>query len=151
MGLRNLLDRIYAPHYGKWAVTLRGEVVRSSSERRIANYLVLHGIKYKYEKTLRTFPIFGHKISNPDFYLPTYKVYVEYWGFPDNRKYKEDMEWKLHQYEIHGVRVISLFYEDLKQIEKSFPLRFKEAMGFDLFAQYKPRWRSASDLPRLTK
>ena len=66
--------------YGVKAVTLRGEEVKSIGEKRIADYFERNNICYVYEKEARTKALlFSSKISNPDFYLPDYDVYVEYW------------------------------------------------------------------------
>jgi DNA helicase-4 len=55
--------------------------VKSIGERRIADYFERNNIRYVYEKEARTNALFfSSKISNPDFYLPDYDVYVEYWG-----------------------------------------------------------------------
>lgn len=40
-----------------------------------------HNIKYEYEKPAKD--SFNRRISRPDFYLPEYDVYVEYWGMVD--------------------------------------------------------------------
>jgi len=67
--------------YGVQSVTLRGETVKSVGEKRIADYFERNNIRYVYEKEARTKALFfSQKISSPDFYLPEYDVYVEYWG-----------------------------------------------------------------------
>ncbi|MDG7009361.1 MAG: hypothetical protein JRM71_00980 [Nitrososphaerota archaeon] len=74
--------------YGRPSVTLRGEVVRSNAEKVIADWLYQHGVRYAYEH-----PAFDRKgwvISRPDFYLPDYDVYVEYWGLVGKSKGYED-------------------------------------------------------------
>lgn len=67
--------------YGVQSVTLRGETVKSIGEKRLADYFERNNIRYVYEKEARTKALFfSQKISSPDFYLPEYDVYVEYWG-----------------------------------------------------------------------
>ena len=57
---------------------------QSNSERVIVDYFTRSGIRYVYEQ-----PVMGRwgsrRISRPDFYLPDYGVYVEYWGWPAYR------------------------------------------------------------------
>jgi len=82
-----LLDLFGGPEeYGTPSVTLTGQAVRSKGERVIADYLTRHSIAYKYEAEAMTndWFIFKSKISRPDFYLPQYNLYVEYWGLVDS-------------------------------------------------------------------
>ncbi len=48
----------------------------------IADYLTRNSIAYSYEATAMTndWFIFKSKISRPDFFLPQYKLVIEYWG-----------------------------------------------------------------------
>jgi len=68
--------------YGTPSVTLTGQSVRSRSEKVIADYLTRNSIAYSYEATAMTndWFIFKSKISRPDFFLPQYKLVIEYWG-----------------------------------------------------------------------
>ncbi len=100
-------------------MTLRGEVVRSYSEKVIADWLFRRGIRYVYE-----YPAFdrrGSVISRPDFYLPDYGVHVEYWGLAGTeRKYDKTMMWKASQYRRNGVRVVSLYPDELTDLDAAF-------------------------------
>lgn len=97
-------------------ITLKGERVKSYGEMDIANFLFQNGISYEYEKEYefdtRTK---RHAQYYPDFYLPDYGYYLEYFGINENNKvpsyfiskdgknpsksYQKQMEWKrkLHQ------------------------------------------------------
>ena len=101
--------------YGRPSVTLRGELVRSYSEKIIADWFYRNGVRYVYER-----PVFdrrGSMISRPDFYLPDYGVYVEYWGLVGTKKeYDRTMKWKIEQYRRSGVRIVSLFPEDFHDL-----------------------------------
>lgn len=92
-------------------MTILGESVKSYGEMEIANFLTQQGISYKYEAA---YPIDTRTEEfdqyHPDFYLPDYNIYIEYFGI--NRKnevpayfkgkgnktasqtYLEGMEWK---------------------------------------------------------
>ena len=93
-------------------MTLRGEVVRSRSEKVIADWFSANGIRYAYE-----YPAFdrrGSVIGRPDFYLPDYSVYVEYWGLVGvDRGYEKRMARKTERYLRNGVGVVSLYPGDL--------------------------------------
>lgn len=61
--------------------TLQNERVKSYGELAIANYLIQNQVKYIYEMS---YPVdtatseFGQ--YHPDFYLPEYDLYIEYFG-----------------------------------------------------------------------
>ena len=69
--------------YGIPSKTNNGEKVKSKAEKQIADYFSDVGIKYVYEKRFTTR---NGKTIHPDFYLPDYDVFVEYWGLVDADK-----------------------------------------------------------------
>lgn len=97
-------------------ITANGELVKSYGEMDIANFLMQNGINYIYEHPYeidtRT-DEYGQ--YHPDFYLPDYKIYIEFFGINRNGEvpsyfnstngktateaYHASMEWKhlLHQ------------------------------------------------------
>ena len=96
--------------------TLKNEVVKSYGEMEIANFFYQNGIDYIYEHPYKaTISEDGDVTYKPDFYLPKYGIYVEYFGIDRNyqvpsyfkssntmsasEKYLASMEWKrkLHQ------------------------------------------------------
>src|SRR2546428_9247037 len=85
MGLLSWLNDLFESpsEYGTPSVTLTGQHVRSKGERVIADYCTRHGIPYYYEAMATTHDwfIFKSKISRPDFYLPQYNLFVEYWAW----------------------------------------------------------------------
>ena len=122
------------PAYGMPSVTKLGEVVRSDSERRIADYFAGNGIRYQYEKPAMS--RWGlRRISRPDFYLPDYGVYVEYWGLvnlPNNsarNRYERTLRWKMAQYHKNGMRFVSLYPNDLQNLDASFRPKLEAASG----------------------
>ncbi|MDE1853271.1 MAG: hypothetical protein KGI38_05940 [Thaumarchaeota archaeon] len=119
--------------YGHPAVTLRGEVVRSNSERVIADYFSRSGVRYVYEQPAVS--RWGlRRISRPDFYLPDYRVYVEYWGLvnlPDTfarSKYQRSMKWKMEQYRRNGIRCISLHPRELRDLDAAFRFKLEQVV-----------------------
>jgi len=104
--------------------SLKGDRVRSHQELEIANFLYLNGIEYEYEQQYE-FPTASklHGQYRPDFYLPTYKIYLEHFGvdrfgntapFVDREKYQEEMHWKRGLHKEHGTVLVETYsYEAL--------------------------------------
>ena len=125
--------------YGVKSVTLRGEEVKSIGERRIADYFRTNNINYVYEQEARRNSLFfSYKISTPDFYLPDYDVYVEYWGLvnaDDSRtraRYVRNMKRKMAIYYKHNIKFISMYPNNLENLDWIFRAKFKKVTGFDL-------------------
>ncbi len=66
--------KIYTNDGQKTYTTLKGETVKSKSERDIADWLYRHNIKYVYEK-VTNFKDFNFK---PDFFIPQANLYLEH-------------------------------------------------------------------------
>ena len=110
-----LLRPHHRRQYGRPSVTLRGEEVRSKAEKVIADWLYQHGVRYSYEHP--AFDAWGSCVGVPDFYLPDFGVYVEYWGLVGaDRGYARKMERKKERYLRSGVRVVSLYPRDLRDL-----------------------------------
>ena len=128
--------------YGHPAVTLRGEVVRSNSERVIADYFSRSGIRYVYEKPAMSRWGF-RRISRPDFYLPDYGVYVEYWGLVNllnnsaRSMYERNMRWKIAQYHKNDIRFVSLYPSELGNLDAVFRSKIEQAVGSALIPLQK--------------
>lgn len=123
--------------YGIQSTTITGQQVRSKAERTIADY-TQQNIPYEYEKTAKTNGlIFKDKISKPDFCLTQYDLYVEYWGLLNtndrrlNRKY-ERMKYKMARYYENKIKFVSLYPNNLSNLDYIFRKKFKAAKGFDL-------------------
>ncbi len=66
-------------------LTLREEGVRSRAEKVIADFLTTHQVTYRYEDRATWADEDPQKAGyNPDFYLPTYDVYIEHWGLDES-------------------------------------------------------------------
>jgi DNA helicase-4 len=134
--LFNFWGRSTEQNYGNVAVTNNGETVKSYGERQIADYLSSRNIRYIYEKEARSQGIiFSKHISNPDFYLPDYDVYIEYWGlvYADDRKVREEyvrtMKWKMRQYYDAKIKFISIYPNNLNYLDWIFRKKFEEVTG----------------------
>ena len=100
--------------------TLKGEEVKSLEECLIANHLFALGIEYKYEAPYQ-YPTHGPDFRQykPDFYLPTYDIYIEHIGidrdggtapFVDRKKYHQDLEWKHNIHEKHNTCLLKTYH-----------------------------------------
>lgn len=125
--------------YGVKSYTEKGEMVRSGGERKIANYFIKNNIDYVYETTLYKRNAFRrYPFALPDFYLPKYKVYVEYWGLVDaddastRTRYNASMRKKMAQYYENDIRFISIYPDNLDNLDWIFRKKFKDAIGFEL-------------------
>lgn len=144
--LSNLFTFLFPPEkqYGQKCVTAAGEEVKSQGEQRIADFFQRNGIRYEYERAINTaVEIFGarffeERVSRPDFYLPEYDVYVEYWGMLDvddsakRREYERSMRWKMAQYHKYRIKFISIYPKNMKNLDWVFRTKFKEATGVEL-------------------
>jgi hypothetical protein len=90
-----------------------GTLVQSDGERQIANWLDANGIAYRYDERIR---ILEGLSIRPDFYLPEFDVYIEYWGM-DTIDYKIGMLKKLKLYQQEGKRLVSVYREDKSQLD----------------------------------
>lgn len=138
MVLLDDLFEIFSPRkqYGTHSVTKLGVQVRSHAEELIANYFDSISLRYQYEKEIRTgIWIFTEKVSCPDFYLPDYDVYVEYWGMLsvennyDRKKYERSMKYKMARYHDLGIKFISIYPDNMKNLDWVFRKKFKQVTG----------------------
>lgn len=111
--------------------TQNGEVVKSGGEKMIADYFHNNDIQYEYEKSAIEIST-NRRISRPDFCLPDYNVYVEYWGMVNTeeshkrQEYIRGMEWKMAKYHENGIKFISIYPEDLGKLDSVLRKKLKE-------------------------
>ncbi len=97
----------------KTIITEDRTVVQSQGERRIADWLCAHDIGYRYDDKFQIIQGFAIR---PDFYLPQFDVYIEYWGL-DTTDYKIGMLLKQKLYQQEGKRLISVYPGDLPVLD----------------------------------
>lgn len=90
-----------------------GTWVQSDGERLICEVLNKGQIRYRYDERFRILD--GYAIR-PDFYLPEFDVYIEYWGM-NTADYKIGMLKKQTLYQQQGKRLISLYPNDKPRIK----------------------------------
>lgn len=91
-----------------------GTYVQSDGERIVAEWLARHSIKYRYDERIRI--IEGYAVR-PDFYLPEFDLYIEYWGM-DTLDYKIGMFKKQKIYQMTGKKLISLYAADKPKLSE---------------------------------
>lgn len=100
-------------------VSLDGVPKKSYQECLIANWLILQGVKFEYEKP------YEHNTKTrefrqycPDFYISELDVYIEHFGVDENdvpapyidaAKYQEGMEWKRRTHRINKTILIETY------------------------------------------
>jgi len=98
----------------KKLITTDGVAVQSRGEKKIANWLSAHQIAYLYDERYR---IAGDTVIRPDFYLPEFDLYIEYWGM-DTPEYLENKRYKQFLYQRAAKKLISLSYRDFDSLEQ---------------------------------
>jgi hypothetical protein len=93
-----------------------GHMVRSKAEMLIDNWLYMAEIVHAYERKL---PIEEEVYC--DFYIPTGKVYIEFWGLENNPKYLQRKEKKKEIYKKYNFKLIELNDEDVFNLDDVLP------------------------------
>lgn len=112
--------------------TLKGEIVKSYGELEIANFLFSNNIQYEYEKEYKYDTINDdYQQYYPDFYLPEYDIYIEYFGIDENNNvapyfkdkngisasqaYNDSIKWKRKTHKDNNTTMIETFYYENKK------------------------------------
>lgn len=111
----------------KFPATLRtkdGHWVRSRAELIIDNALYDYGLAHAYERKL---PVEEELYS--DFYIPSAKVFIEYWGMENDSAYIKRKNEKIEIYKKYGLKLIELTDEDISSLDDHLP---KKLLKFDI-------------------
>lgn len=101
--------------------TQDGHYVRSRAEAMIDNYLYEKGLVHAYERRL---PIEVEVYS--DFYIPSGKVYIEYWGMEGKPDYDKRKQEKLEIYAENQFNLIELTDKDIERLDDVLPLKLRK-------------------------
>ena len=93
-----------------------GHFVRSKAEMLIDNWLYMAEIVHAYERKL---PI--EEDVYCDFYIPTGKVYIEYWGYENNPKYIARKKIKQEIYQKYAFSLIEVEDKDVQNLDDILP------------------------------
>ena len=96
--------------------TTDGHFVRSKAEMLIDNWLYMAEIVHAYERKL---PIEEDVYS--DFYIPTGKVYIEYWGYEEDEKYLKRKQHKIEIYKKYGFNLIEICDKEVQNLDDHLP------------------------------
>ena len=92
-----------------------GHLVRSKSELIIDNYLYDAKIVHAYERKVQV-----EENIYCDFYIPTGKVYIEFWGMNDE-KYLARKRRKVDIYKKYSLNLIELTEKDISSLDDTLP------------------------------
>lgn len=93
-----------------------GHMVRSKAEMLIDNWLYMAEIVHAYERKL---PIEEEVYC--DFYIPTGKIYIEFWGLENEPKYAKRKQIKKDIYKKYGFKLIELTDEEVFNLDDVLP------------------------------
>ena len=82
---------------------------KSAGEQRIADFLDHHGIRYIYEPPTAVTQHGKTRLWYPDFLLPEYGLYIEYYGRTGDPDYDRGILEKTAAYEASGLEVIPVY------------------------------------------
>lgn len=130
-GNLNEYSYTYVEKNTKRKVTLNNEVVKSSQEVQIANFLYLNGIEYEYEPSYPYYIFMSKKRYSPDFVIRQdgKEIYLEHFGLSEDgkndryteeeiAKYKKAINDKIQIHQKHGTKLIYTYskYNDDKSL-----------------------------------
>lgn len=144
-------------------VTLKGEEVKSYGEMDIANFLYEYGVRYEYEKEYEYDTRDSeHKQYQPDFFLPDYGIYVEYFGIREDgtvpswfkvkgtksasEEYVDSIYWKREIHEQNNTVLIESYafersnntlFSNLKQSLEENGVKLKKKDSLSIYNQFK--------------
>jgi hypothetical protein len=121
---------------------------KSEGERRIARFLEGNSIKYQYEQGV-LINAYENKprIWYPDFHLPEFEVYIEFFGLVGRLDYDRGVKFKESMYSKMGLEVIPvypwMFAENwkgyiMKELKQTTIQRYKNLMGKKYWSQNRP-------------
>ncbi|MEM9539267.1 MAG: hypothetical protein AAGA60_07105 [Cyanobacteria bacterium P01_E01_bin.42] len=96
--------------------TTDGHWVRSKAEVMIDNWLYMTELVHAYERKL---PILEEVYC--DFYIPAGKVYIEYWGYENDRKYLERKKEKQRLYQQYELNLIEITDKNIRDLDDFLP------------------------------
>ena len=123
---------------------------KSEGERRIAYFLEDNLIRYRYEPgVLINTPERKPRIWYPDFYLPEFGSFIEYYGLVGRQNYDRGIKRKEASYSKAGLDVIPIYpwtFDDnwqkyiMSRLEDTITHRYKSLMS-------KPYWSKNGNNP----
>ena len=98
-----------------------GHYVRSRAELLIDDFLYKNGIVHAYERKLNI-----DEEMYCDFYIPSEKIYIEYWGLEENVKYAERKKIKQNLYAKYNYKLIELNDDDILNLDERLAAKLRK-------------------------
>lgn len=120
----NSTDKSFSSFQQKFAAkhrTLDGHYVRSRGELMIDNWLYMNGVVHAYDRPL---PIEQEQLS--DFYLPTGKVYLQFWGDDSGATDEQERQRITALYQQHQFALIEVNVNDIDNLDEILPSKLRE-------------------------
>ena len=120
--------------------------LKSEGELKIARFLEENSIKYHYEPgVLVYYPRDKPRIWYPDFYLPEFTTYIEYFGLSGKQQYDQGMKAKESIYSKMGLSVIPIFPWTFTENWEGYIMNELKQKTVDSYKNLmsKPYWRQA--------
>ncbi|MGF1909295.1 glycerol kinase [Vibrio kasasachensis] len=117
-------DKSFSSFQQKFAAkhrTLDGHYVRSRAELIIDNWLYMNGVVHAYDRQLPT-----EEDHLSDFYLPTGKVYLQYWGDDNGATSGKEIERIKQLYQQHQFSLIEVFEHEIEKLDQVLPSKLRE-------------------------
>jgi len=109
-------DQIFREKFQATSRCADGHYVRSRAEMLIDNWLYMAEVIHAYERKL---PV--EEDVYCDFYLPTGKVYIEFWGLENDPKYQDRKQKKIEIYKKYNFNLIQLSDKDIQNLDDVLP------------------------------
>jgi phage antirepressor YoqD-like protein len=98
-----------------------GHYVRSRAEILIDDFLYKNGIVHAYERRVNI-----DEDMYCDFYIPTQKLYLEFWGIEENEQYAERKNKKLELYAKYNLKLIEVNNSDIENLDENLASKLRK-------------------------
>jgi len=118
--------------------------LKSEGESKIARFLEENSIKYHYEPgVLIYYPRDKPRIWYPDFYLPEFGTYIEYFGLSGKQQYDQGTRVKESIYSKMGLSVIPIYPWTFTENWKGYIMNELKQKTLDSYKHLmsKPYWK----------
>ena len=125
-------------------------VYKSKGERTIATFLDSVKLKYNYEPGILIKDRGYQRIYYPDFGLPKYDVFIEYFGIENNPVYDDRQRHKLKTFKENDIDVISVYPSTLKGNYQKYILHGIHQCVYDRLSDLEKKIYGSSITPRFS-
>ncbi|MBC2714944.1 MAG: hypothetical protein HF978_06505 [Desulfobacteraceae bacterium] len=119
---------------------------KSEGERKIAEFLDNNQIQFQYEPAVLLYtPTSKSRIWYPDFHLPEFKTYIEYYGLAGDPSYNQSITIKQSTYSKNAMNVIPVYPWMLSENWQGYIMKNLEKNTIQTYRNLmsKPYWSKA--------